>query len=112
MIFTRLGYVLIITVIAVAAVAIVVVLRPASEDHVISAQEVVNYARFGVIESIDAHGRTLTVRFKKDFDTNEAFGTNSHTFSATLGDGQSITDMLAQAGVALDGSNGLRVTAQ
>ncbi|MHB8683418.1 MAG: hypothetical protein ACYC9X_03710 [Dehalococcoidia bacterium] len=112
MIFTRLGYSLIILVILVAAGAISFVLRPSTESHVLDAQAVVNYSRYRVVESISENGRTITVRFKKDFDTNSAFGTSSHVFTSTLPQGASIVTMLQAAGVPVNGTDGIRVTVQ
>jgi len=113
MIFTRLGYFLILAIIAAAAVAIVLVLRPdtATNYPPIETEQVVNYARFGAIDEIEVDGMLLTVRFREDFDTEEQFGTSSHTFHGTLAEGQDIGQMLSAAGVVV-GEGGVRVTRQ
>ena len=101
MLFTRIGYVLIIGVIATAVAAVAIVLRPEEATHppVLEFQQVVNYSRYGVVDRIDARGRTLTVHFKADFDTREPFQTDVHTFEAAVPEGQDIVQALASAGV-------------
>ena len=114
MIFTRLGYVLIVTVIAIAAVAIFIVLRPesASGPPTISVEEVVNYSRYGVVESIEVKGQTMKVRFKDGYDTEEQFGTDSREFEASLAPDQSILVLLETAGIPVNTAEGVRVTIQ
>ena len=111
MIVARLSYLLIITIIAVAAVAVFMVARPddASHNPAIEVQEIINYSRFGVVESITESGQTLTVRFKDDFDTEDAFGTDSHVFEATLPAGQNIRTILQDNGIIV-GEGGVRVS--
>jgi hypothetical protein len=113
MIFTRLGYFLILSIIAAAVVAIVIVLQPdtARNHPPIETEEVVNYARFGAIEHIEVDGRLLTVTFREDFDTEEHFGTDSRVFHATLAEGEEIGAMLTAAGVNI-GGDGVQLTSQ
>ena len=112
MLVTRIGYALIACVIIAAAVAIIIVLVPngGSDDAspAIEFDTVVNYARYGVIESIDVKGDTMTVHFIKDYDTQTQFGTSSHTFTATVPAGQDIEAALTGAGIAV-GDGGLPV---
>jgi hypothetical protein len=112
MLVTRIGYGLIILVMAAAVAAIALVLRPeeATQPPMIEFQQVVNYSRYGVIDRIDAHGKTLTVHFKDDFDTAEPFQTSVHTFEAGVPDGRDIMSALTSAGVPVNGSGGLQVT--
>ena len=114
MMFTRLGYALILVILLAAAGAIAAVAVVAWPDsgagHTLDPQQVVNYSRFHVIDSIDQNGRTLTVRFKKDFDTKGAFGTSAHEFTSTLPAGADIVSMLTAAGVPINGADGLQVT--
>ena len=112
LIFTRLGYSLIVLIILLAAGAIYFVLRPSAESHVLDPQVVINYSKYRVVESISENGQTITVRFKKDFDTKAAFGTSSHVFTSTLPQGANIVTMLNQAGVPVNGTDGIRVTVQ
>jgi hypothetical protein len=113
MIFTRLGYFTILLIIAAAAVAIFLVLRPETATNYpeIQAEQVINYSRFGVIEEIEVDGTLLTVRFREDFDTQEQFGTSSHVFHGTLPEGQDIGQMLTAAGIVV-GEGGVQVTTQ
>ncbi len=113
MIVARLSYLLIITIVAVAAVAVFMVLRPdeASHNPDIELQQIINYSRFGVIESITESGQTLTVRFNDDFDTEQAFDTDSHVFEATVPAGQNIRTLLQSNGIIV-GEGGVRVTTQ
>jgi hypothetical protein len=115
MMFTRLGYSLILMIVAAAAVAVAVVAFVAwpgggSSGHTLDAQQVVNYSRFHVIDSIDQNGRTLTVHFNKDFDTKKAFGTGAHEFTSTLPQGEDIVAMLTAVGVPINGADGIQVT--
>jgi len=107
--FTRLGYFLIVCVIASAAVAIAYVLRPsdASQPPPIEFDSVVNFAKFGVIESVDVKGQTMTVRFKDGFDTKAQFGVSDHVFLGTIPAGRDIVAALTAAGVPLN--DGLQV---
>lgn len=111
MIVARLSYVLIITIVAVAAVAVFMVLRPdeASHNPAIELQQIIDYSRFGVVESITEGGQTLTVRFNDDFDTEEAFDTDSHVFEATIPPGDDIRTILENNGVIV-GEGGVTVS--
>ena len=113
MIFTRLGYFMILLIIAAAAVAIVFVLRPETATNYpsIETEQVVNYARYGVVNEIEVDGTLLTVRFDDDFDTQDQLGTSSHVFHGTLAEGQDIGQMLSAAGVVV-GEDGVQVTQQ
>jgi hypothetical protein len=113
MILARLSYLLIITIIAAAGVAVFMVLRPddASHNPAIEIQEIINFSRFGVIESITESGQTVTVRFDEDFDTEGAFDTDSHVFEATVPRGQNIRTILQNNGVIV-GEGGVPVTTE
>lgn len=110
----RAGYVLILAIVASALVAIAIVVRPENAEHpqFMEVTQVINYSRFGQIESIEQHGRTLSVRFQGDFDTKGTFGSGSHVFESTLPEGQTIAGLLEQAGVKVNGDGGVRVTAK
>jgi hypothetical protein len=114
MIFTRFGYSLIILIVVAAVVAVAVLALRVRDDggpsHTIDPQQVINYSKFQVIDSIDQNGRTLTVRFKKEFDTKSAFGTSSHEFTSTLPQGADVVSMLTAAGVPINGAGGIQVT--
>lgn len=113
MILARLSYLLIITIIAVAGVAVFMVLRPddASHNPALELQQVIDYSKFGVIENITESGQTLTVTFRDDFDTEEAFETDSRVFEATLPSGQNIRTLLQNNGVIV-GEGGVEVTSR
>ena len=112
MLVARIGYVLIILVIATAAAAVAMVLRPDNATHppMLEFQEVINYSHFGVIDRIDVRGQTLTVHFKDSFDTAERFGTSTHTFEAPVPSGQDIMTALQSAGVEVNKTGGLQVS--
>jgi len=112
MLVTRIGYVLIIAVMATAVAAIAIVLRPkeASQPPMLEFQQVVDYSKYGVIDRIDVRGRTLTVHFRDDFDTKEQFQTSVRTFESAVPEGRDIVTELTASGVAVDGSRGLQVT--
>ena len=69
----------------------------------------VNHAKLGLVESIEADGRSLVVEFDPDFDTEAAFGTDSHTFESTLPENTNINDVLRFAGVEPNAPGGVRV---
>ena len=112
MLVARIGYVLIILVIATAVAAVAMVLRPDDATHppMLEFQEVVNYSHFGVIDRIDVRGQTLTVHFRDSFDTAERFGTSTHTFEAPVPTGQDIMSALQAAGIEVNQTGGLQVS--
>lgn len=114
MLVTRIGYILIIGVIATAIAAIAIVIRPDSASHPASLQfdQVINYSRFGVVERIETKGSTLTVRFRKEFDTKTQFGSDTHTFDSAVPAGSDLMTSLTQAGVVVNGDAGLQVVAR
>lgn len=112
MLVARIGYVLIILVIATAAAAIAMVLRPDDASHppMLEFQEVINYSHFGVIDRIDVRGQTLTVHFANSFDTAERFGTSTHTFEASVPTGQDIVSALQAEGIEVNKTGGVQVS--
>ena len=112
MLVARIGYVLIVLVIATAAAAIAMVLRPDSATHppMLEFQEVVNFSHYGVIDRIDVRGSTLTVHFRDDFNTAQPFKTSVHTFEAPVPVGQDIEAALTSAGVPFNTAGGMQVT--
>jgi hypothetical protein len=112
MVITRVAHGLIVAVVAVAAVAIAIVLRPDSASHPpgLEFQQVINYSRYGVIDSINAKGNVLTVHFRDDFDTKAQFGTDVHTYEATLPSGQDLVVALTEAGVPAPDAGGPAVS--
>lgn len=111
MIFTRLGYGIIMAIIAVGAAAVVYVLRPADGRPEVTVQQVIDYSQFGLVDEIEVDGRTLTVRFDESLDTQEHFGDRSHEFEAELTGGDNIEDLLRGAGV-LVGPGGVEVVSR
>lgn len=111
MIFTRLGYVIIIAIIVAAAAAVVYVLRPAGDPPEVTVQQVINYSQFGLVDEIEVDGRTLTVRFDERLDTREHFGDASHEFEAKLNGGDDIEELLRVAGVRI-GPGGVEVVSR
>lgn len=111
MIVSRIAYLLMTMVIAVAVVAIVIILRPndASSPPKMDFQTVVNYSQFGVVDRIEQSDQTLTVRFHEDFDTEKHFGTDEHVFESTVPTDRDLVAELEELGVTVNGESGLRV---
>lgn len=126
---TRLGYFVIIAIMAVAGAAIAFVVWPSRSSHtpaataptatavagpasarpVIPFERVIDFIRLGAVLSIDAQGRDVTVTFREDFDTS-GFSTTSHVFSSSLQPGQDVERVLEDAGIPVNGAGGLTVT--
>jgi hypothetical protein len=132
--FTRLGYFVIIAILAIAGAAIALVLwsavsggdtpsasnaitsptaaavtTPASDQPTIPFSRVTDFTRLGAVLSIDAQGTDVTVTFREDFDTS-GFNTTSHVFHSSLEPGQSAIAVLQAAGIRVNGSDGVAVT--
>jgi hypothetical protein len=111
MLVARIGYVLIVLVIATAVAAAAFVLRPDHASHPkLEFQEVINYSHFGVIDHIDVRGQTLTVHFVDSFDAETRFGTSTHTFEAPVPSDQDIIAVLQEAGIAVNKTGGIQVS--
>jgi hypothetical protein len=138
MAFTRLGYLVILAIIATAAAAIAFVLWPdgssttdggsvsrtvvggtatagASAEPTIALypsigfQELVPFVRLGAVASIDAtNPQQVLVNFRPDFDTS-GFGTPSHTFQTVPPAGQTIEQALDDAGIPVNAPGGIQV---
>lgn len=126
---TRLGYCVIIAIMAVAGAAIALVVwssgssdtpavsaptvtaaaGPPSTRPVIPFERVMDFTRLGAVISIDAQGQDVTVTFREDFDTS-GFNTTSHVFSSSLQPGQDVVRVLEDAGIAVNGEGGVTVT--
>ncbi len=128
--FTRLGYFVIIAILAVAGAAIAFVLwpsgssdkpavdtrpaagvtvSPAAAQPTIPFSRVIDFARLGAVLSLDAQGQDVTVTFREDFDTS-GFNTTSHVFRSSLEPGQDIATVLQDAGIRVNGADGVKVT--
>ncbi len=135
--FTRLGYFVIIAILAVAGAAIAIVLwsavgpsdgkspsgpaptataqiaasvtvSPAADQPAIPFARVIDFARAGAVLSIDARDADVTVTFREDFDTS-GFNTASHVFRSSVEPGQDVVQVLEDAGVAVNRSGGVTV---
>jgi hypothetical protein len=108
MILTRISYLLIAAVVAIAAAAVCTVLDTdeATTNPPITIEQLVRNA--ASVESVRQSGRTVTVRFQDGFDAQTVFGVDSDTFEATLDEGVTITDVLRFANVPV-GDEGVRV---
>jgi hypothetical protein len=113
MIFTRLGYLVIIAIMGAAAVAIaIVVLRDsdsAAEAEEVPFQKVVDYALYGTILRIEADGDELTAYVREDVDVSPV-GVKGHVWQSTVPDGRDVETALREAGIAVNGEGGLPVT--
>jgi hypothetical protein len=129
-IFTRFGYFVITAILALSAAAVVFVLWPSGSSSkpavsprptaavtasliaqrpAIPFDRVIDFARLGAVQSLDAQGQDVTVTFREDFDTS-GFNTTSHVFRSSLQPGQDIVQVLEAAGIAVNGSDGVAVT--
>jgi hypothetical protein len=133
--FTRLGYFVIIAILAVAGAAIAFVLwsavgpsgggssanpaatataagvtvSPVSTQPSIPFSRVIDFARAGAVLTIEARGQDVTVTFREDFDTS-GFNTTSHVFRSSVEQGQDVVRVLEDAGVAVNRQGGVTVT--
>ena len=134
--FTRLGYFVIIAILAVAGGAIALVLwsavgpsggksasssatataavtasatvAPAALQPSIPFTRVIDFARAGAVLRIDAQDADVTVTFREDFDTS-GFNTTSHVFRSSVEQGQDVVQVLEDAGVAVNRAGGVTV---
>jgi len=108
MILTRLGYLLMGAVVAVAAAGICTILQTdeASTNPPITVPEIVQHAAF--IDSVTQSGRHVVVRFRDDFDARTALDSDSRVFEVTLDEGQTIENILRYANVPT-GEGGVEV---
>ncbi len=118
--FTRLGYVIIIAIMAIAGAAIAFVVWPSGSSEapavtapavlpIIAFERVIDFTRLGAVQTIDAQGQDVTVTFREDFDTS-GFNTASHVFRSSLQPGQDVVQVLEAAGIAVNGPGGVTVT--
>lgn len=119
MAFTRLGYILIVAIIAAAAIAIGLVARDygsggtsnnAAAAPQIEFQRVLDYLKYGAITSIDANGKDLTVHFREDVDTSGLNAASPHTFRSTVPAGQDVVQTIEATGIKVNTPDGLPVT--
>jgi hypothetical protein len=109
---TRIAHGLIVVIIAIAAVAIFLVVRPdsAHQNPSITLDEVINYAKFGVVESVEVKDNVAIVTFSDDYDPSTGpLATESRVFEMTVPDGENVAARLLEAGVPV-GADGVSVT--
>ena len=140
MYFTRFGYFVIISIILVAVLAVAVVISPfglgeddgdgggtvqvqptatASAEPTSSAglpsltfTQVVNFAEFGAVVSIEEGPDGIVVNLRPDFEVS-GLGTDSHAFTTTLPAGQpNVTAALEAEGLEVNGDAGVPVIQQ
>ena len=131
--FTRLGYFVIVAILAIAGAAIAVVAwsaissggddtpadptptavaaatTPVGQLPSIPFARVIDFTRSGAVLTIDAQGIDITVTFREDFDMS-GFNTTSHVFKSSLEPGQDVVQVLETAGIAVNGEDGVTVT--
>jgi hypothetical protein len=131
--FTRLGYFVIVAILAIAGAAIAIVAwsavssggddpaadptptavaaatAPAAELPSLPFARVIDITRSGAVLTIDAQGIDITVTFREDFDVS-GFNTTSHVFKSSLEPGQDVVQVLETAGIAVNGEDGVTVT--
>lgn len=138
MYFTRFGYLVIFSIIAVAAAAVLFIVWPFSEDDSgsnvdagetvvaaatstpgaapsptplpsLSFEQVVNFANAGAVVDITVSGGQILVNLRPDFDVS-GLGTTSHTFTTTLPPGaNSVEEALQDAGIEPNTPEGIPV---
>ena len=113
---TRIAYLAIVGVMVVAVVAVWSVARGTGggddgELPELTTKQIVDYARFGMVEEIDVDGRNVTVTFVETLDTEDAFGESSRRFRATLPEGETMTDQILAAGLTV-GAGGIVVNGE
>ena len=134
MALTRLGYLVILAIIATAAAAIAFVLWPGGSSTdggasrtaatatpgpagnptiplypTIDFDRIVPFVKLGAVANIDAtNDQQVLVNFRPDFDTS-GFGTPSHTFQITPPAGQSVEQALRLAGIPVNEPGGIEV---
>lgn len=131
--FTRLGYFVIVAILAIAGAAIAVVAwsaissggdgppasptptaipaatAPVGQLPSIPFARVIDFTRSGAVLTINAQGADITVTFREDFDVS-GFSTTSHVFKSSLEAGQDVVQVLKTAGIAVNGEDGVTVT--
>lgn len=112
---TRIAYVAIMAVMAGAVVAVYSIVAGTGGDNGelpgITTKQIVDYARFGMVEQVDVEGQQVTVTFVETLDTQDAFGVSSRRFRATLADGETMTDLILAAGLIV-GEGGIEVNGE
>ena len=136
MYFTRFGYFVIVSIIVVAIAAVFFVVWPFDDsggdnggdtlaptatpagpsasptpDPIpeLSFQQVINFATFGAVVSIEVAGSEILVNLNPGFDVS-GLGTSSHTFRTTLPQGSnSVEEALRAGGVEVNGETGVPV---
>lgn len=137
MYFTRFGYFVILSIVLVAVLAIAAIASPVgfwgeddgnggnatarptatasptpTEDPgrpAITFTQVVNFATFGAVVSIEEGADSIIVNLRPDFDVS-GLGTDSHTFTTTLPPGAAnVTAALEAEGIEVNGDTGVPV---
>jgi hypothetical protein len=139
MYFTRFGYFVIFSIIAVAAAAVVLIIWPFGEDAnggdsttrptataaatapptatteplpALDFEQVANFAKGGAVVRIVVTGGQIIVELNPAFDVS-GLNTTSHTFTTTLPPGaNSVEEALTAEGVAVGGDDGVQVVRQ
>lgn len=103
-----------VMIVAVIAVWAVVSGTGGSDDGElpeITTKQIVDYARFGMVEEVNVDGRDVTVTFVETLDTEDAFGEASRRFRATLAPGETMTRLIVDAGLTV-GEGGVEVNGE
>jgi hypothetical protein len=130
MALTRLGYLVILVILATAAAAILFVIWPfgSSDDGSkpsaiatatapatiplypnLDFDRLIPFVQLGAVAGIEARAdNTILVNFRPDFDTS-GFGTPSHTFQSTVPQGRTVEGVLRDAGIPVNESGGVQV---
>lgn len=113
---TRIAYLAIVGVLALTVVAVCSVVSGTGggddgELPEITAKQIVDYARFGMVEEVNVDDRNVTVTFVDTLDTEEAFGEASRRFRATLAEGETMTQLILDAGLTV-GAGGVEVNGE
>jgi hypothetical protein len=110
MVFTRLGYLLILAIMAVAGVAMFIVAWSSfdaddeDEPFVVPFETVINYARFGTIERLEVEDDTVIVFVREDVDVSQ-LNTDEHVWQSDVPE-QGVEQALREAGISVNGDSG------
>jgi hypothetical protein len=134
MAFTRLGYLVMLTILATAIAAIAFVLWPrdSSDDPLTTSlsptsiaaspapdatavllptvewSNVVNFTRLGAVVNLEQQGQRVIVNFRPDFDTS-GLNTESHTVQTVPPAGRDVEAALRDAGIGVNEPGGVEV---
>lgn len=137
--FTRLGYAVILTIMAGAIAAAALVIWPLIDDDggdggasvgpgatgtaaapaeatatpasepFMPIERVIDFIRFGAVVRITAEGENLTVVFRDDWQPGPEMPQDVRVYRSAVAEGQDVTDVLEAAGIPVNVPGGIEV---